>query len=72
MKLKMKEDQDVDTSVLLGRGNKIPMGVIRRQSMEQSLKEKPSRVCPPRDPSHIQLPNADIIVDANKSLLTRA
>jgi hypothetical protein len=26
MKLKKKEDQSVDTSVLLRRGNKIPMG----------------------------------------------
>jgi hypothetical protein len=26
MKLKKKEDQSVDTSVLLSRGNKIPMG----------------------------------------------
>jgi hypothetical protein len=28
MKLKKKEDQSVDTSVLLRRGNKIPMGGI--------------------------------------------
>jgi hypothetical protein len=28
MKLKNKEDQSVDTSVLLRRGNKIPMGGV--------------------------------------------
>jgi hypothetical protein len=45
MKLKKKEDQSVDTLILLRRGNKIPMeGVI--QSSEQRLKEGPSRDCP--------------------------
>jgi hypothetical protein len=46
MKLKKKEDQCVDTSILLRRGNKIPMeGVTEtkfgaeRQSLEQSVKE---------------------------------
>jgi hypothetical protein len=29
MKLKKKEDQSVDTSILLRRGNKIPMEGIR-------------------------------------------
>jgi hypothetical protein len=41
VKLKKREDQSVDASVLLRRGNK-----IRRQSVEQSLKERPSRDCP--------------------------
>jgi hypothetical protein len=45
MKLKKKEDQSVDTLVLLRRGNKIPMGGDR-QSVEQRLKERPSRDCP--------------------------
>jgi hypothetical protein len=46
MKLKKKEDQSVDTLVLLRRGNKIPMGGNMRQSVEQRLKERPSRDCP--------------------------
>jgi hypothetical protein len=44
MKLKKKEDQSMDTLVLLRRGNKIPMG--ERQRVEQRLKESPSRDCP--------------------------
>jgi hypothetical protein len=43
MKLKKKEDQSVDVSVLLTKGNKILMEKIQRQSVEQRLKERPSR-----------------------------
>jgi hypothetical protein len=39
MKLKKKEDQNVDASVLLRRENK-------RQSVQQRLKERLSRDCP--------------------------
>jgi hypothetical protein len=39
MKLKKKEDQSVDASVLLRRGNKIQEEIWR-------LKERPSRDCP--------------------------
>jgi hypothetical protein len=39
MKLKKKEDQSVDTLILLRRGNKTPMEELQRQSMEQRLKE---------------------------------
>ena len=46
MKLKKKEDQSVDTLVLLRRGNKIPMEEIQRQSVEQRLRERPSRDYP--------------------------
>jgi hypothetical protein len=48
IKLKKKEDQSVDISVLLRRGDKILTGRIWRQSMEQRLKERPSRDCPTR------------------------
>jgi hypothetical protein len=33
MKLKKKEDQNVDTSVLLRRGNKIPMREYKRDKV---------------------------------------
>jgi hypothetical protein len=36
MKLKKKEDQSVDTSVLLRRGTKYPWEEIQRQIMEQT------------------------------------
>ena len=36
----------MDTSVFLRRGDKIPMGGTQRQSVEQWLKERPSRDCP--------------------------
>jgi hypothetical protein len=38
MKLKKKEDQSVDTSFLLRRGNKI---LLVENSVEQRLKERP-------------------------------
>jgi hypothetical protein len=46
MKLKKKEEQSVDTSVLLRRGNKHPLEEIQRQTVVQKLKERPSRHCP--------------------------
>jgi hypothetical protein len=45
MKPRKKEDQNVDASVLFKRGNKIQKE-IRRQSVKQGLKERPSRDCP--------------------------
>ena len=39
MKLKKKEDQTVDTSVLLRSGTKYPWEEIQRQSVKQRLKE---------------------------------
>jgi hypothetical protein len=38
--------------------------------MEQSLKERPSRVCSTWAPSHLQTPNPDTIADAKKQMLT--
>jgi hypothetical protein len=46
MKLKKKEDQSVDASVLFRRGNKILRGEIWRQSIEQTQKERSSRDYP--------------------------
>jgi hypothetical protein len=45
-KLKKKEDQIVDTSVLFKRGNKILMGGNTEKNVEQRLKERPPRDCP--------------------------
>jgi hypothetical protein len=45
MKLKKKEDQSVGASVLL-RATKYSQEQIWRQSVEQRLKERPSRDCP--------------------------
>jgi hypothetical protein len=45
MKLK-KEDQSVDTSLLLRWGTKYPWKELQRQISEQSLKERPSRDFP--------------------------
>ena len=70
MKPKKKEDQSVDASVLIRRGNKILTGKIWRQSVEQRLKERPSRDCPTWE--SIPSPNLDAIVDAGKCLLTGA
>jgi hypothetical protein len=45
MKLKKKKDQSMDTSIFLRRGNKYPREEIEKQSMEQTLKERPLRDC---------------------------
>jgi hypothetical protein len=39
MKLKRKEDQSGDTSILLRRGNKIPVEGDTKTNLEQRLKE---------------------------------
>jgi hypothetical protein len=44
MKLKKKEDQSMDTLVLLRRGTKYSWEEIQRHSVEQRLKERSSRV----------------------------
>jgi hypothetical protein len=68
MKLKKKEDHNVGMLVLLRRGNKILMGA----KCGAELKERRFQRwhAPPGDLSHIQSPNADTTVDANKCLLT--
>ena len=69
MKLKKKEDQCLDTSILLRWGTKYPWKELQRQSVEQRLHQESVL---PGDPSHIQPPNPETIADANKSLLTEA
>ena len=59
MKLKKEEDQSMDTSFLLRMGSKIHMEAV-------------AEIAPPGDPSHIQPPNPDTMVDAKNSLLTGA
>ena len=70
MKLKKKEDQRVDTSFLLKMEKKYPWKELQRQSSELRWKERPSRDCSTRDPSHIQPLNPDTIAYASKILLT--
>ena len=73
MKLKKKEDQSVDTLILLRKGHKITMeGVIEIKFGAETEGTTIKETAPPGDPSHKQPPNPDIIVDANKSLLTGA
>jgi hypothetical protein len=73
MKLKKKEDQSVDTSFLLRTGTKCTWEEIQRQCLERKLKEMLYTVTVPSgDPFHIQLENADFILDAKKCLLTGA
>ena len=55
----------------LERKTKYPWKKLQRQSVEQRLKEWPSRDYP-WDPPHIQSQNPETIVDANKCLLAGA
>jgi hypothetical protein len=69
MKLKKKEDQ----SVLLRRGNKIPMERVTETKCGTDTEGRTIQRLPRLgNPSHKQLPNPDTIVNANKSLLTGA
>ena len=73
MKLKKKEDQSMDASILLRRGNKILMGGNTETKCGAETEGKAiQRLPPPRDPSHIQTPNPDTTADTRKSLLTGA
>jgi hypothetical protein len=46
VKLKKKEDQSVDTKSFLEGGTKYPWEELQRQSVEQRVKDRPSRDCP--------------------------
>jgi hypothetical protein len=70
MKLKNKEDQNVDTLFFLRMGNKIPWKELQRQNLELRWKKDHPETAPPRDPSHKQPLNPDTIAYANKILLT--
>jgi hypothetical protein len=70
---KKKEDQHVDTLILLRRGNKIPMeGVTETKFRAETGRKNHPETAPLENPSHKQPPNPDIIADANKCLLTEA
>ena len=71
MKLKKNEDQRVGALVLLRRRSKILTGGNMETKCGKET-EGHAEIALPRDPSHIQSPNADIIMDAGKSLLTGA
>ena len=70
MKLKKKEDQSMNTLVILRRENKIPMGgdTETKCGAETVRKDYPE-IALPGEPSHIWSSNADTIVDANKCVL---
>jgi hypothetical protein len=62
MKLKKVEDQSVDASVLLRRGNKILMGGNTETLCGAEAEGKAiQRLFPTGDPSHIQTPNPDTL-----------
>jgi hypothetical protein len=67
MKLKKKEDQNLDTSFLLRMGNKIPMEGVTETKF--GVEDHPE-TDPPRDSSHVQPPNPDTIAYVSKILLT--
>jgi hypothetical protein len=73
MKFKKKEDQNLNTSILLRSWNKIPMEGVTETKCEAETEAMTILILPHLwVPSHIQLPNPDTIVDANKGLLTGA
>jgi hypothetical protein len=74
MKLKKKEDQSVDSSILLRRGNSME-GVTPTQFKAETKGMtilSGQFLCSTWDPSHKQPPNPDTIADANKCLMTGA
>ena len=69
MKLK-KEDQSVDTSILLRRGNKIPIeGVTETKFGAETEGQTIQKLPYLGDPSHKQPPKPDTIAYASKILL---
>jgi hypothetical protein len=66
IKLKKKEDQNMNPLYLLGRGNKILLDDIQRKSMEQRLRESSFRVCPICGSIQYQSSNTDTIVYPKK------
>jgi hypothetical protein len=71
MKLKKKEDQSVDTSIILRRGNKIPMkGVTETKCRAETEGKTIQRL--PHLGIHPIYKQQTQTLDANKSLLTGA
>ena len=61
MKLKKKEDQNVDASVLLRRENKTGEE-IQGQIEEQGLKKRSTETASPGEPHHIQPPTQALLL----------
>jgi hypothetical protein len=73
MKLKKKEDQNVDTSILLRRGKQNTHGrSYRNKVWSEDWRNNHLETAPSGDPSHTLSPNLDTTVDANTCLLTGA
>ena len=73
MKFKKNEDQSVDASFLLKRGNKILKGRNKETKCRAEMEGKAiQKLCPPGDPYHTQTPNSDTIADVKKYLLRGA
>jgi hypothetical protein len=68
MKLKKKKDQNVDNSILLRKGNKIPMERVTETKCEaETERNDHPETAPPKDPSHIELPNPETFEDATSA-----
>ena len=72
MKFKKKEDQSVDTLVLLRRGNKIPMEGVTETKYEAETEGMTIQRLPHLGIHPIYNHQAQKLVDANKCLLRRA
>ena len=62
----MKEDQSVDTSLVLIMGNKIPMEGVTETFWRWEKRKDHPETAPPGDASHRQPPNPDNIAYASK------
>jgi hypothetical protein len=71
MKVKKKEDQSVDTLILLRRGNKILVEGVTETKRGTEIEGMTIHRLPHLG-IHIQSPNPDTTADANKCLLTGA
>jgi hypothetical protein len=73
MKLKKKEDQSVDTLILLRRGNKIPMEGVTETKFGAETEGRPSRHCPNWGSyTKPKPPNPDTIANASYILLSKS
>jgi hypothetical protein len=72
MKLKKKEDQSVDTSILFRRGNKIPVEGVKETKCGAETEGKAIQRLPHLGIHPTYSHQTQIVVDANKCLLTEA
>jgi len=70
MKLKKKQDQSVEASILLKRGNKVLKGGNKETKFGAETEGKAIQRLPHLGIHSVQTPNPDIVVDAKKCLLT--